>query len=189
MTRSSYKIWISCVAMILSIDVAAQNAPAQPEKISVMMSAVSLDGIGESRGRVVVTELENGLVFRPSVTGLTHGLHGFHLHENPDCSPGPMEEGGMGPAKSAGGHWDPQNTSQHAAPWENGHFGDLPALYANEKNVAEHPVYKPGMRLTDLPGHSLIIHHGPDNYQSEPAPRGGGGPAAVCGVILEQGAD
>lgn len=185
MTKSSYSLIVSSLAIALSLAANAQNKETEDRQISVEMRAVSLEGVGESRGRIVVTELENGLVFRPSVTQLQHGLHGFHLHEKPDCSPGPMEEGGKGPAKSAGGHWDPENTNRHAAPWEDGHRGDLPALYVDEKQVAEHPVYKPDMRLDELPGHALIIHHGGDNYQSEPDPTGGGGPVALCGVIPE----
>jgi superoxide dismutase, Cu-Zn family len=171
------------IATLLSAGAIAQNAQGTQNQLSVVMRAVSLEGIGASRGRIVVTEQKNGLVFRPSVTGLQTGLHGFHVHEKPDCNPGPMEGGGRGPAKAAGGHWDPGNTNRHAAPWEDGHFGDLPVLYVDEKRVTEHPVFKPGMRLRDLRGHALIIHHGGDNYKSEPDPTGGGGPAALCGVI------
>lgn len=187
MSKSTCSLLVICLA--IGVESNAQTGVNEAKQLSVTMRAVSLDGIGPSRGRIVITELEDGLVFRPALTDLQHGLHGFHVHENPDCSPGPMEEGGMGPAKSAGGHWDPGDANQHAAPWENGHFGDLPALYVDPKQVAEHPVYKPGMRLRDLPGHALIVHHGGDNYQSEPDPTGSGGPAILCGVIREPGAN
>lgn len=170
----------------LSVGAGAQNPPPDSRQISIPMYAVTKEGIGDSIGRVVVTEFPDGLEFRPSLTGLIPGLHGFHVHENPDCGPGPAPEGdGMLPAKAAGGHWDPENTGAHKAPWENGHFGDLPALYANRKEVAEHPVFKMRMRLDDLPGHALIVHHGGDNYKDDPVPSGGGGPIVACGVIPE----
>jgi Cu-Zn family superoxide dismutase len=162
----------------------AQDPHPPGQQMAVTMYAVTKEGIEKSIGRIVVTQFPEGLEFRPALTGLQHGLHGFHVHENPDCSPGMAEEsGGMVPAKSAGGHWDPQNTGVHNAPWEKGHFGDLPALYVDRKQVAEHPVFKMNMRLEDLRGRSLIVHHGGDNYKDEPAPSGGGGPAASCGVI------
>lgn len=177
----------SGLAFVLSTGVLAQQQQDEGEQVAVTMRAVNLNGVGESIGRIVVTEHEGGLIFSPELTGLQPGLHGFHIHENPDCGPGPMEGGGRGPAKAAGSHWDPENTDRHAAPWEDGHRGDLPALHVNDKRLGQHPVYKPDIELADLSGRALIIHHGGDNYQSEPDPRGGGGPAAACGIIEEVG--
>jgi Cu-Zn family superoxide dismutase len=176
------------LALGTSAGVNAQDPHPASRQLSIPMYAVTKEGIGDSIGRVVVTEFPDGLEFRPALTGLLHGLHGFHVHENPDCSPAVApESGGMVPAKAAGGHWDPEGNARHNAPWEDGHFGDLPALYVDRENVAEHPVFKTNMRLDDLPGHALIVHHGGDNYKDDPVPNGGGGPAVACGVIPSNG--
>ena len=78
-------------------------------------------------GDIVITESPYGLVFTPFIKGnISEGLHGFHIHVNPDC--GPDEKGVLG--MKAGGHWDPAKTNKHSFPWDNnGHKGDLPALY------------------------------------------------------------
>ncbi|MCW8193927.1 superoxide dismutase family protein [Proteobacteria bacterium 005FR1] len=184
MKRFSCYTSLGSLALGLSIAASAQDPQPPSRQLSIPIHAVSKEGIGDSIGRIVVTEFPGGLEFRPALTGLQHGLHGFHVHENPDCSPGRApESGGMVPAKAAGGHWDPANAAHHDAPWEDGHYGDLPALYADRDNVAEHPVFKPNMKLEDLPGHALIVHHGSDNYKDDPVPSGGGGPAMACGVI------
>lgn len=179
---------IFTATLVLASAATAQDPHPPSQQMTVTMHAVSKEGIGDSIGRIVITEFPDGLEFRPALTGLQQGLHGFHVHENPDCGPGRSQEsGGMVPAKAAGSHWDPQKTEVHNAPWEEGHFGDLPALYFDEKQVAEHPVFKIKMRLQDLRGRALILHHGADNYKDEPAPSGGGGSAAACGLINQSG--
>ena len=42
----------------------------------------------KSIGYVTISESKYGLVFTPELTGLTVGLHGFHLHEKPSCAAG-----------------------------------------------------------------------------------------------------
>jgi len=72
----------------------------------VPMHSVNEDGVGPSVGQVTVSESRYGLVFTPDLKGLAPGLHGFHVHQNPDC--GPQEkEGKKVAALAAGGHYDP----------------------------------------------------------------------------------
>jgi superoxide dismutase, Cu-Zn family len=81
-------------------------------------------GVGPSSGSITITETKYGLLFTPYLHGLRPGIHGFHIHENPDCS-----KAGV----AAGGHLDPTGSGKHLGPYnENGHLGDLPVLYAVE---------------------------------------------------------
>lgn len=150
--------------------------------ITIDMHAVDKSGVGASIGQIVATETKYGVVFTPSLKGLSPGLHGFHVHQNPSCEP--MEkEGAMVPALGAGGHYDPAKTNRHSFPWGTGHLGDLPALFVDAAGNATHPVLAPRLKLSDLKGRALMIHSGGDNYSDTPKPLGGGGARVACGVI------
>jgi superoxide dismutase, Cu-Zn family len=152
------------------------------ESIRIPMNVVNSNGMGASVGEVVVTETKYGLVFTPKLTGLSPGLHGFHLHENPSCMP-KEKDGKKVPALAAGGHYDPKQTGKHGFPWGEGHLGDLSALYVNPEGKTPQPVLAPRLKLSDLGGRSLMVHMGGDNYSDLPTILGGGGARVVCGVI------
>lgn len=149
---------------------------------AVPMFSVGEQGIGQQVGQVVVSESPYGLVFTPALQGLPPGLHGFHVHENPNCAPG-EKDGKMVAALAAGGHYDPAATKRHGSPWGDGHLGDLPALYVDAGGAGTNPVLAPRLKLADIKGRSLMIHAGGDNHADHPAPLGGGGARVVCGVI------
>ena len=153
-------------------------------EVTVTMNEALPEGKGKTLGTVTVTETAYGLLFTPNLTGLTTGIHGFHLHENPSCAAG-QKEGKSVPALAAGGHFDPQKTGTHLGPYtDKGHLGDLPGLVVNADGTANYPVLAPRLKsLTELKQHALMIHAGGDNYADHPMPLGGGGARMVCGVI------
>jgi Cu-Zn family superoxide dismutase len=147
----------------------------------VPMNLVNEKGIGSSVGQVTITESKFGLVFTPALSGVAPGLHGFHVHQNPDCQP-KEKDGKMVAALAAGGHYDPENTNRHGSPWGDGHLGDLPPLFVDANGNATQPVLAPRLKMADMKGRSLMIHVGGDNHADHPAPLGGGGARMVCGV-------
>lgn len=149
--------------------------------VTVNMNQVNETGVGTKLGQVVVSESKYGLVFTPALTGLTPGLHGFHVHQNADCS-AKEKDGKLVAALGAGGHYDPENSNRHGTPWGDGHAGDLPPLYVDASGNASQPVLAPRLKLADLKGRSLMIHIGGDNHSDHPAVLGGGGARVVCGV-------
>ena len=148
----------------------------------VTMNLVDENGVGKEIGKVTISESQYGLVLTPELTGLTPGVHGFHMHENPNCEP-KEKDGKNAPAWAAGGHNDPAGTKRHGSPWGDGHQGDLPALSVDATGNANQPVLAPRLKMADLKGRSLMIHAGGDNYADQPAPLGGGGARIACGVI------
>lgn len=148
----------------------------------VLMHLVSAAGSVKPVGFVTISENRYGLVFAPALQGLPAGLHGFHVHENPNCAPG-EKDGQMVAALKAGGHYDPAGTGRHGAPWGDGHLGDLPALYVDDDGHAGYPVLAPRLTMADLKGRALMIHVGGDNHADHPVPLGGGGERLVCGII------
>lgn len=142
--------------------------------ITIPMHLTTATGEGKEIGTITVQENKYGLLFIPHLAGLTPGIHGFHVHENPSCA-----DKGM----AAGGHLDPNKTGHHLGPYnDNGHLGDLPALTANADGSVSLPVLAPRLKMKDIEGHSLMIHDGADNYSDNP-PMGGGGARFACGVI------
>ncbi len=139
-------------------------------------------GTQASVGSVTATDTKYGVVFTPSLSGLPAGLHGFHLHQNASCAP-KEKDGKMTPALEAGGHYDPAKTERHAAPWGDGHLGDLPALFVDASGAATQPLLAPRLKMSDLSGRALMAHAGGDNHADHPAVLGGGGARVACGVI------
>jgi len=148
----------------------------------VEMYALTPEGNGAKIGEITVSENEYGTIFTPQLTGLSEGLHGFHVHVNGSCNAA-EKDGKMVPGLAAGGHFDPQQTNSHLGPYGAGHLGDLPALYADASGAATLPVLAPRIHMKDLTGHALMIHQGGDNYSDSPKALGGGGARAACGVV------
>lgn len=128
----------------------------------------------QSYGQVIFLDRPSGLLVVPTLNKLPAGLHGFHVHQHANC-----EHDG----KSAGDHYDPKQTGKHLGPYENGHLGDLPALYVDQSGKAMLPTIAPHLKEADLAGHAVIVHAGGDNYSDEPAPNGGGGARLACGIV------
>jgi len=156
--------------------------PAFAAGVVVQMNLVNDQGIGKSIGTVTIAEGKDGLVFTPQLSDLAPGVHGFHVHQNPDCA-AVMKDGKATPGLAAGGHYDPAATGKHEGPMGKGHLGDLPVLTVDADGKATTPVTAPRLKMTDVMGRSLMIHAGGDNYSDQPAPLGGGGARVACGVI------
>jgi Cu-Zn family superoxide dismutase len=155
---------------------------AAADELKIQINTVGEGGAGNAIGTVTASESPYGVIFTPDLAGLPPGLHGFHLHQNPDCSTG-EKDGKKVPALAAGGHYDPAASGKHLGPYAEGHLGDLPGLFVGSDGKAVTPVLAPRLKLADLTGRSLMIHVGGDNYADAPAPLGGGGVRMACGVI------
>lgn len=151
-------------------------------EITVELYTATANGKGGSVGTITLSDSPHGLVITPKLQGLSPGLHGFHIHENPSCD-AKDKNGKLVPALSAGGHYDPEKSAKHGYSWGDGHLGDLPALYVNEKGEAHYPVLAPRLTVGKIKQRSIMVHEGGDNHADHPAPLGGGGPRVACGVI------
>ncbi len=190
-------IFLSSVAITaigFSVTLYADEGPTPPaveagnRSKTVTMKHTTAGGTSGTLGTIRIVEKVRGIVLTPHLKGLSPGMHGFHLHENDDCGSKPKENK-TGTATlsvagaQAGDHYDPGFTSAHSGPYGSGHLGDLPSLYFDKEKLANHPVYAPRLRLRDLPGHALVIHANPDNYDDEPEKNGGSGAIVACGVV------
>ncbi len=168
------------VASILAL---ATASPALAARVHAQMALATLAGPGAPIGEITLTDTPAGARIHVRLTGLPPGQHGFHVHQNPSCDPGPVN-GVVAPAGGAGGHFDPAHTGMHMGPMGQGHLGDLPYLTVTADGTDSETLLAPRiMDVTMLAGHSLMIHAGGDNYSDQPKPLGGGGARIACGVI------
>ncbi|MET0383341.1 MAG: superoxide dismutase family protein [Burkholderiaceae bacterium] len=112
-------------------------------------------------------------------TGLAPGsVHGFHVHENGNCaSPDFM---------GAGGHFNP-GKQPHGPQDGPHHLGDMPSLLVDPTGRIDARFMLAGATLTGAGGyvgHAVILHAGPDDYQTQPTGNSGG--RISCGVIAAQ---
>jgi Cu-Zn family superoxide dismutase len=163
---------------------AALTGPGSAQELQATMNKISAEGIGAPIGTVTITSTGTGTQFTPDLIGLPPGEHGFHVHANGNCGPGPNQQGTVTAGMAAGGHWDPASTGAHRGPEGEGHLGDVPVMVVAPDGTATGAVEAPRIDdLGQLSGKALMIHAGGDNYSDEPEPLGGGGGRIACGVI------
>lgn len=152
----------------------AAAAPPAPKAEAVLEPTSG----NQVQGTVTFTQVADGVLIRADVTGLTPGNHGFHVHENGDCS--------SPDAKSAGGHYNP-HAHHHGAPVDaQRHTGDLGNLVADDSGHAVLEWTDPDMKLTgesSVVGRAVIVHAGEDDYTTQPT--GNAGARVACGVIAQ----
>ncbi|MCC5896150.1 MAG: superoxide dismutase family protein [Alkalibacterium sp.] len=133
-------------------------------------------------GSAVFSESEEGVTLTLNLEGLPAGEYGMHIHEFGIATPPTFED--------AGGHFNPTD-AEHGFDSEDGHhLGDLPNLVVPENGIVNETIEVSDVSL--LPdaeytlatedGTSLIIHTGPDDYETQPT--GDSGERMVGGVIF-----
>lgn len=170
------------MSMLIFVVLFVNAGSSAADAIDVTVHLLTETGVGELIGTIRAEDTQYGAVVTPNLSGLTAGLHGFHVHQNPDCGLA-EKDGNMVPGLAAGGHYDPASIGQHLGPYADGHLGDLPGLYVKADGTATHPVLAPRIKVSGLAGRSLMIHAGGDNYSDDPNKLGGGGARMACGVI------
>ena len=142
---------------------------------------------GEPAGQAVLTSVPDGVEIVLNVEKLAPGLHGFHIHTNGQCAPGPDASGKTVAFGAAGGHFDPMGSMQHGDPTHSGtrHAGDVPNLSADAQGKATLRFTNTMVTLapgkTSVIGKALVVHADVDDYKTNPA--GNSGARVLCGVI------
>jgi Cu-Zn family superoxide dismutase len=166
------------VRCLAALSIMLLPAAAAADEARVVVHEVDTEGVGTAVGEIVFVDTEFGLLIQPNLSGAAPGLHGTHVHQNPDCGPAEAN-GAMVPAGAAGGHYDPDNTGQHLGPYGDGHLGDLPNIVVEADGTASVPVLAPRVTVADLKGRALVLHAGADRYDNEDM----GGGRMYCGVV------
>jgi len=161
-------------------------APAAPirEAMVRLMTAS-----GQPAGMARLQDTQGGVELAIDAQGLPPGPHGFHIHANGACDPGPdAATGKMVPFGAAGGHYDPGMSHKHGRPGDPAtvaHAGELPNLQAAADGRASLRYLNANVTVAAGPasvmGRTLVVHEKQDDYRTDPAGDSGG--RLLCGLI------
>ncbi len=157
---------------------ASTPAPVVAEKISARVELAATEGHRGS-GRLSLEREAQGVRIVGMLSGLDAGSeHGFHVHENGDCS--------APDASSAGGHFNPHGQAHGKPDADQHHAGDMFNVQADAQGSARVDVLVPGVSLRDgavgdVLGKSIVVHKQADDYVTQPS--GNSGDRIACGVI------
>ena len=135
----------------------------------------ALDGSGVFG--VVSFRRQDGLMhISASLTGLTPGLHGFHIEQGADCAEAVEAD--------ADSHLNPAG-KQHGSPdSQECHLGDLGNVVADETGRAQYERVDTSISFdgpNSVVGHRIVVRAGMDDLKTQPA--GNSGARVACGVI------
>lgn len=178
-------------SIIGSDDDNGDNGAAQTATVEI--APTTAEGSNAS-GTITITHGgDSTLSMSGTISGLTPGAHGFHLHAEGSCEEADSDnDGAMEPAGAAGPHYNKQGVdSLHAGPAdppEERHFGDFGNITADDNGEAsvDLTVDRPeGIDFeNDVVGRALIVHEGEDDLQSDPG--GNSGTRFGCGMVMSQ---
>jgi Cu-Zn family superoxide dismutase len=151
------------------------ETPPAPEIVTANADLFPTEG-NEASGTVTFEESEGRVRISAQFTGLEPGKHGFHIHENGDCS---APDG-----TSAGGHFNPGETEHGAPDSPIHHAGDLGNIEADADGNANFEMTADFISLSEGPnsiqGKGVILHAAEDDFGQ---PTGNAGARLACGVV------
>jgi Cu-Zn family superoxide dismutase len=124
----------------------ASSSSSSSSSSSVVSGEVKFEQSGDSPTRIAYT-----------ITGLSPGPHGFHIHESADFSNGCI---------SAGPHYNPHKMKHGGPDDDERHAGDLGNIVADAKGVAKGAIKAPLVHLAgefSVIGRSIMVHADPDD--------------------------
>uniref|UniRef100_O65175 Superoxide dismutase [Cu-Zn], chloroplastic n=1 Tax=Zantedeschia aethiopica TaxID=69721 RepID=SODCP_ZANAE len=163
--------------------IAAAASPRSMVVVAATKKAVAvLKGTSQVDGVVTLVQEDDGpTTVNVRITGLTPGLHGFHLHEYGDTTNGCI---------STGSHFNP-NKLTHGAPMDVvRHAGDLGNIVANVDGLAEATIVDDQIPLSgsnSVVGRAFVVHELEDDLgkggHELSLTTGNAGGRLACGVV------
>lgn len=131
-----------------------------------------------AKGTVHFTDVGEGNVeVQVDLTGVSPGVHGFHIHEKGDCGNN---------ANNAGGHFNPTGMVHGAPDAVSHHAGDFGNVTADSNGEVHtrfttHSISLKAGDVTNPVGHAVVLHEKADDLISQPS--GNAGARIACGVV------
>ncbi|UII19744.1 superoxide dismutase family protein [Fulvivirga ligni] len=148
------------------------------EEMKTATAEISAKSGSELAGTAKFTQTENGVEFEIMLENATPGEHAVHIHETGDCS---APDG-----KSAGGHWNPTGVEHGKRGSGQFHKGDIGNITIGEDGTGTLTITAEDWTIggaddSNVVGHAIIVHAGPDDFTSQPA--GAAGDRIGCALI------
>ena len=163
----------------LAASLAGSLLLASPALAVDKAGAVLKDANGNEVGNVTLTSTPSGLLIGLDLTAVPAGEHAFHIHAVGKCEPPDF--------KSAGPHFNPDETKHGLMNQEGPHAGDMPNLHVPADGKIQVEVLNPAVTLSaesallDADGATIVVHASADDYKTDPA--GNAGDRIACGVV------
>ena len=144
-------------------------------------------------GKIVFKETKRGLQIKINMSGISPGLHGFHIHQYGDLSEG---------CGSLCSHFNPTNSVHGGRDSPERHLGDLGNIIADKSGNVDMVIYDKFLTITGkygILGRSVVIHADEDDLglggldefgnvidekvREESLKTGNAGKRIACGVI------
>lgn len=130
----------------------------------------------QTSGTIEFESIDDGVCVTGTIANLKPNTkHGFHVHENGDCS--------AADGSSAGGHFSPDKSPHALPPKEPRHAGDMGNIEANDQGRVTLDETFPYFSLDgqkSIVGRAVIVHATRDDGGQ---PSGHAGARIACGVI------
>src|ERR1041385_3613916 len=166
------RLFLSAAVLVVMAALAAGVARAQSPKVELKPTQGN-----KAAGSITLATMGQGVHFTGTITGLTPGKHGFHIHEKGDCS---APDGA-----SAGGHFNPDQKAHGAPDAAEHHAGDLGNIEADASGTAKVSIHMNGITLgsgaNSVMSKAIIVHANEDDLKTQPT--GNAGARVACGVI------
>lgn len=173
------KLGMVMLALVLGIVCFSAADAQQSEKTGGLSKAVCVlhptQG-HKAQGTIWFTRRGGEIEITGEITGLSPGVHAFHVHEYGDCS--------APDAMSTGGHFNPEAKKHGDIHSKERHVGDLGNIKADGTGKAIVDIRDREIKFSgphSIIGRGLIVHAAADDFKTQPTGNAGG--RVACGVI------
>jgi Cu-Zn family superoxide dismutase len=167
------KLFLPVAILAICFNLSASLHAEESKKAVAVLTAMSDSSVA---GTFHFELTDAGIKITGTVTGLTPGKHGFHVHQYGDLT--------KADGTSAGGHFNPHG-SEHAGPHaDHRHVGDLGNIVADESGTAVVSIVDTQLTFSgdnSIIGRSVVVHAGEDDLSSQPS--GAAGARVAVGVV------
>jgi superoxide dismutase, Cu-Zn family len=169
----------------------ALNEPVAPSAITQLNIDLFPKSDSKVSGKAIFTEKNGVVTLVATISGLTEGEHGIHLHDKADCT--------AANGSSAGGHWNPIAKNHGKFGSDAYHRGDIGNIKADAAGNASITFSTNEWCIgcadekKNIVGKGIIVHKDPDDFVTQASATvftpvitpGNAGARIACGGIIK----